>query len=396
METSIPTRIAIVGGGISALLLAHRLKLRVPTLHIDIYEQEEGLGGRLTGRDATLRVISSSLGAFWDQSLRCDPESKDIFQLTDIESLETVGLAVQSRMFEIARDDLFSQTTIKILSNRQVAQHWEKFMADTSNKKCKTLDRLYSATLNKLAPLLGLPDISNLAISACQKKISAFAAREVMYANWQPALEALACQAQVDIHTDCPIGSATYDVDTKGWRLVGKAGETAHDTLVVAQPLLSAENWLDKKHLDTFALRKEAPTSSLCIGIAAGQTSLPTYMLIANDQALAIRAGDLYILSIRLGFEVSLQAPRVLQALGKLKRAARFLQKLDARIKADPLWVALLPAACVAPVPIPSSDSSLFFCGDNYGNSSEDGDSNLIDSILFTVDRIGVGKTGGG
>ena len=395
METSIPTRIAIVGGGISALLLAHRLKLRVPTLHIDIYEQEEVFGGRLTGRDATLRVISSNLGAFWDQSLRCDPESKDIFQLTDVEHLETIGLAAQGKMFEIDRANMFSQTTIKILSNRQVAQHWEKFMADTSNKKCKTLDRLYVATLNKLAPLLGLPDISNLAISACQKKISVFAAREVMYADWQPALEALACQAQVDIHTDCPIGSATYDTD-KGWNLVSKAGETAHDNLVVAQPLLSAENWLEKKHLDAFALRKEAPTSSLCIGIAAGQTSLPNYMLVANDQTLAVRADDLYILSIRLGFEVSLQAPRVLQALGKLKRAARFLQKIDARIKASPLWVALLPAACVVPVPIPSSDSSLFFCGDNYGDNSEDGDSNLIDSILHTVDCIGVGKTGGG
>ncbi|MDE3269355.1 MAG: NAD(P)-binding protein [Pseudomonadota bacterium] len=391
METSIPSRVAIVGAGISALLLARRLRLRSPTMHIDLYEQEEQVGGRLTCRDATLRIISPTLADFWDQTLRSDPEAADLQQLTNVKTLETIGLVTQGKMFEIAHADLFSQTTIKILSNRQTSQHWERFTAASSSKKCKTLDRLYVTTLNKLAPLLGLPDLCDLTIAVCQKKIANFSTQEWLYTeDWQPALSALT--QSVNVHNDCPVVAASCEQvagtsDSKqAWHLVSKAGAVDYDMIVAAHPLWSADGWLAKKYLDPFALHKEAPISSLCIGVAAGRASLPTCMFVASEQVLVLGAGDLYVLSIRLPFEVSLQAPRVLQALGKLKRAARSLQKHDQHLKPEPLWVALMPAALV--IPVPTLTDVPLFCGDNYGDDSEDTDSNIVASVLNGVDNI--------
>ena len=382
------TSIAIVGGGLASLLLASRLTNRLPLLALTVFEQEANIGGRLCNKDPSLHSISIELASYWEQTLRSDPEAEDLHELATIKPLDPIAILTGGKMVAVARADVFSEATIKLLANRSVAKYWQQFIADTSNKNIKSIDRHFTTTLGKLVPLLGLASTEGVSIKACQQRITAFNAREAVHADWQKAVAKLT-NTSMQIHTDCQVYAAQHR--NNKWCIASKMGESEHDILVVAQPLVSVDSWLEKKYLRMFGIRKALPASSLCLGLAIdNELELPApTLLIANERAIIYKDKGMLVASTPLAFEVSLQATKTVQALGRLKRASQTLLKLFPHVTAQRKWVALLPAAYPVSLAfdLKNCPANLYFCGDNYGNS-EDGDRNLLVSILYTSDRI--------
>ena len=166
--------ITIVGAGVTGLLLAGRIHRQMPSISITVLEQESRLGGRITGRDVSLHAIIPELMHFWDQTLKIDPESPDLYELAAIHKQDAIGILVGQKVRLYERQELFSAATIKLLGNTATAKSWENLStlpAPRRNKSLKSYDSILFSVCTRLALMSGVPDTATLSVADWQEKV---------------------------------------------------------------------------------------------------------------------------------------------------------------------------------------------------------------------------------
>ena len=386
--------VAIVGGGLSALLLAARLVQALPTASITVLEKETQLGGRISGNVPHLQRLSRALVDFFAQTLTAG-ECGSLPRLCALQPLAPISLVVGARQVSsVARHELFSAATVQQLGNRALAATWERLtelsQSDRLKKMVKSFDLPLATLLDKLAVLLDVPAISTLTVAQLQQKLTSWQEQELLVADWQAAVAVLAQVPRVSFSTDCRVVATQREED--GWLLHSARGTHRSRVLVVAQPPWTTNEWLAAEHLPPSlvrALRKSRPHSVVALVTnVVDDVELPQELCVPAEGVQVLRQsnGELVLARV-LSYETQLRAPAVTAAVGKLKRALRTVNRVYA-MSAETRLIALVPAAYCLPLgEVPPMATGLFFCGDSYGNSI-DGDGNIITSVQSVYNGI--------
>lgn len=384
--------ITIVGAGVTGLLLAGRIHRQMPSISITVLEQESRLGGRITGRDVSLHAIIPELMHFWDQTLKIDPESPDLYELAAIHKQDAIGILVGQKVRLYERQELFSAATIKLLGNTATAKSWENLStlpAPRRNKSLKSYDSILFSVCTRLALMSGVPDTATLSVADWQEKVFALAHQDRSIATWTRACTHTV--AGVTVNTDCRVVATRREQDC--WVLTTKRGTYRSRTLVVAHPPWLVKEWLPAQYWPVplaKATRRVRPISSVCLTqkISTDTDILPC-LFISQENVPAVVFGTEIVFALPITFETRLNAPKVAVAVTRLKRAARYLRRVYPTISDDQFQISLTPVAYASPVGEKCEEKgiNLFFCGDSYGER-ENGDSNIVDSVLYVSDRL--------
>lgn len=384
--------ITIIGAGVAGLLLAGILRRKMPKVGITVLEQESRLGGRISGRDGSLHAITAELIHFWDQTIKIDPESPDLYELATMKKQDTVGILVAQKLRCYERQELFSTTTIKLLGNTALAKSWENLLtlpAQTRKKSLKSYDPLLASVCARLALMSGVPDAATLRIEDWQEKVFAPWHQDRSVAAWTRACAHTV--AGVKVSTDCRVVAARRDKNC--WVLDTKQGTYKSRALVVTHPPWLAGEWLPAQYWPaplSKAIRKIRPISSICLTQKiTPDADMPAYLFISQENVPAVIVGTEIVFALPLNFETRLSAPKAAAAVAKLKRAMRYLRRVYPTIPDDQYQISLTPVAYASPVGEKHEEKklNLFFCGDSYGEK-ENGDGNVIDSVLYVGDRL--------
>jgi glycine/D-amino acid oxidase-like deaminating enzyme len=236
---------------------------------------------------------------------------------------------------------------------------------------------------------------------------SNFYTSEPFTGDWSPALKALTkkfeASGQLTILTGARIINADHDGDA--WHLKTAKGDFYGNKLVVAQAPWLAAQWLPKKLWPTQLLtvvNKTKPVSlvTLSCPIQSGDTtSLSHIIMIPSESVQASVSPSEIVFQATIDYELSLQAPDVVKAVKRLKRAHRKLLAAVPELKTGVERVALVPVGW-AQTPAAQErkhldrlkidavqDRHLAFCGDAYGQSLN-GDDNLIESVIAASEAV--------
>lgn len=384
--------VTIVGGGISGLLLALRLATALPAARIAVLEKEAALGGRLSGNVPHLHLVSRELVDFLVETL-ADAGTTDLHKLTTPRLHSQLAMiAAPTRVISIERNALFSSATVQQLGSRTLAAVWEELCAETHAEKLKktlkSIDQPLAALLDRFAVMLNLPSLSGVSVAQLHRGIAALQPHARVSADWLQALPALTRAAGICVATECRVVEAQRC--ERGWTLHSARGTHHSRVLVVAQPPWSAMEWLPMQYWPAQLAqmtRRSKPHSAVCLVTTQGkELPLEACVVAEGVHALSTVNSELALARV-LSYETRLRAPAVTAAVGKLKRALRSLHKVYGAA-AQPRLIALISAAYCLPLGEVRADSRmLFFCGDSCG-TSEDGDSNIIASVLYVCDRV--------
>ncbi|MBF0441471.1 MAG: FAD-dependent oxidoreductase [Oligoflexales bacterium] len=413
--------IIIVGAGLAGVLTAVRICDADRALKILLVEKDETIGGRLRSSSKEnnswnygLGQLSCHLYEFLDQTLRTDPESKDLPFFTKGE-IKTFGLLSAGKISSIEAKDLFGREGAYLIAGSPAVRDWDNvdilFQADEGNKK---LDQTFinSWPGNKKSPaalvldhiyrIWGVPEIWK-ANTRNMIELARLSKNPVYRGLWQNALlEALGRESIKDrltIKTRCRVVSSSFS--NGQWTLTSEQGAVRAGRIIAAQSPWDLMNWLSKEHIPHPVLSlisKTKPISAVILSeyLSPGH-NLPDVVLVpSEDTQIIINSENEIAYQATLDYELTLQAPEVIKAIKKLKRARAKLLKAFPNITSEGGHIALIPVSWGTPVAHSEkrwtekldyeklNTKNISFCGDAYGKSI-DGDRNIIDSVRETV-----------
>ena len=413
--------ILIAGGGPAAILAAARIARTRPEARIVVLEKDAALGGRLRATDHHshftygLNFISPALFEFWNGTLKADPESPDLPHFTT-GRFATAGVLAASHLTEVPVTELFSPTGFKAVAGPAGGRDWTKWAAyldgiasderkDANFHHVFKSDRQAPAAI-ALGHMLRAGGVTDLmSANATAVAIRARMLGEGWYAGrWEEALGVTlrSCASTVSVVTQCRIiGAARGDA---GWTLTTEQGPFTAPILIVAQTPWDTGMWLPKDEWPqplVSLVNHVQPVSVLALNLTLGRTdAIPDLMLIPAEEVQIVKtASNEVCLQATIDFELTFEAPAVVKAVRRLRRARKKLEQFLPECHVSDEHLALLPAAWVPPVA--HSDHrfverlrkgdfqkpDLMFCGDAYG-PDYDGDKNLIQSVLAAETKL--------
>lgn len=439
--------IIVAGGGIAGCLAAARLADANPNLKILLLDKEQWLGGRLrsTGKSWShgFNSISPQLYEFVNQSIKADPEADTELTAFVSDRQQKVGILSGSSVTDVAVDDLFTTKGARAFGGLAAARQWDEVQkllttantsvddtTDESDEDSNNADnptRRAGATagqpfsalwkmprqspaavvLGHYAALFGIPDLWSATPKAILERAQ-YHTGKLYNGRWDTALEALIKRAQeagiLTIQCGAHIVNASQVADDKAkWQIETSQGTYRAQNLVVAMPPWAAAAWLPKSFWPTALLTvisKTKPVSAVVLTEKVSENideSLPDVFLIPAEGVQAYltktSAGQEITFQATIDFEISHQAPEVVKAVKRLKRARRKLLVAYPGFCSENDQIALVPVGWAQSPSSsetkaierlgkqPLNKNGLAFCGDAYG-ASYDGDSNLIKSVL--------------
>ena len=194
-----------------------------------------------------------------------------------------------------------------------------------------------------------------------------------------------------------------FDDENKIWQIKTNRGVFSTKKLVVAVPPWEV-SWLPKNFWPPKLLNliiKTRPVSAvvLCEKLIDIDSPLPSTIFVPSEKSQIIIERDEICYQSTLHHELSLQAPAVVKAVRRLKRARKKLHAARPDLKAEGEHLALIPAGWAQPVAASEhkwpeklakqdfQTPNLAFCGDAYGDASL-GDTNIINSVVSGLDQI--------
>ena len=136
-----------------------------------------------------------------------------------------------------------------------------------------------------------------------------------------------------------------------------------------------------------------------CPVLSGSTTELAQFIIIPSESVQATISPKEIVFQATIDYELSLQAPDVVKAVKRLKRALKKLLTAAPEIKTGIERVALVPVGWAQTPSIMErkhldrlkidavQDRHLAFCGDAYGKSLN-GDDNLIESVISASEAI--------
>ncbi len=209
-------------------------------------------------------------------------------------------------------------------------------------------------------------------------------------------------QDRLQIFTQAQIMSAHFK--EKEWHLATTQGEILGQRLVVAQNPWDASHWLGKDLWPSRLLNvssKTKPVSMVILSLmrTSGADSLPETLLIPAEEVQVIADKKQICFQATLNYELTVQAPAVVKAVKRLKRAHKKLEQVYPDLQISGEHIALIPVAwaqAVTPSELRWNDKlegsqyqkpHLAFCGDAYG-AEFDCDLNLLGSLKALLEAM--------
>ena len=281
-----------------------------------------------------------------------------------------------------------------------------------------------AVVLEQFSSMLGITDLWSTPPEAFRERVG-YHTGPLKRGPWQVAIHE-SLQKYVDagiitLTTRCRVMSASFDgtlpdsakASSKttfaegSWQLTTTQGVFTARRLVVAQPPWQAMMWLPKHFWPASLLAmasKVKPVSAVTLTERIKKSTagdLPDLIMIPAEGVQAIRSSeDEITFQATIDFEISVQAPEVVKAVKRLKRARKKLLAARADCMSDHERIALVTVAWGQSAVVSEtkllqrmakaniSTANLGFCGDCYG-ASYVGDENVIKSVVSATNIIG-------
>lgn len=419
--------IIIAGGGPAGVLAATRLSAQDPSLSILLVEKESDIGGRLRTTSPEkhrwaygLNRVSDRLKDFCDAQLRHDPEGQDLPQFA-LSKQKEFGVLAAGEIDRIDLEHWFSPKGAKLLGGNPALRDWEHieplvaeaFVEEHGEQSVSTVHTAKrnspaGAVLEHYAHFCGIPDWWSSNVRALAER-TRFYSHGLHGARWEDVLNKLLepCvkHGSVKVETQCRVIGAAFENNL--WTLETERGHFNAPKLIVAQSPWEAALWLPRSLWPSKLLSiatKTKPVSAVTLSeeLLVANIDLPDVIIVPAEEVQILVNKSLGEVSFQhtIDFELSLQAPDVVKAVKKLKRARRKLLSAFPGCVTEGDHIALVPVAwSQSPhqadrrwfekleAKVLNSDH-LAFCGDAYGQSY-DGDENLVRSILSITETQG-------
>lgn len=406
-----------------------------------------------------LNGVSKSLIDFWQQTMRADPDSAWDPGSFAARAQDTLGILSGSDLSTIPLDQMFAGKGARALGGMAAARQWEPVtrilaggpndaageaagdapekLEDEPEDKSEDKRDLQSfaniwkesrkapaaVVLEQFSPVIGITDLWSAPPEALRQRVS-YHTGPLKRGPWQVAI-AESLQKYIDagiitLMTDCRVMSAGFEgklpepakvgarigADGK-WQLTTSKGAFTAPRLVVAQPPWQALLWLPKHFWPASLLamaNKVKPVSAVTLTERIenpAEADLPDLIMIPAEGVQAVRASaDEITFQATIDYEISVQAPEVVKAVKRLKRARKKLLTARAGCMSENERIALVPVAWGQSAAVSEakllqrmakshiSSANLAFCGDCYG-ASYIGDENVIKSVVSATNIIG-------
>lgn len=410
--------IVIVGAGLAGILFAARFRINHPNARIFLLEQESETGGKLASpssqsqaqaygafRASGLSMVSPALFDFMIHSLPAAPDESG-HNPDDWKTLESASVLSAGQLSQFNWDQWLEAESIKIFGAGAAVREWpdlEGILEGAQDAKDQNFSRVWKAgkksavvySLKSFMPFCGLSDPLQASPLAIKDKLS------LLKSGYYPGpwkllgkeqLESLL--PEISLRTRCRVLQAKKT--DFGWRLETETGDIETRKLVVAHHPSLALNWLDQNDFPAPVLQvglKTKPSSVVVLTLSGENLSLPSRLtFIPAEECYCMPVGDSVVIHTVIDYEQSLDAPSVVKAIRRLRRARKKLEKSFPEMNAVSEHLALVPAAWSysgSPgekklmnklLQDKIQTRELMFCGDAYG-SSWNPDENLIQSV---------------
>jgi phytoene dehydrogenase-like protein len=417
-----PADVIIAGAGLAGLLTLCELSRRYPTWTFELVEREPWIGGRLrlTSREhgswsCGLHVMGAELFDYVQSVL----QSEDSEILKAFHPREGFGVLAAQKISIAKGASILAPEVAKAVGGTAATRDWTMLLellekeAGAEQEQAQAFNQVWKGdkksaaliVLEHLAHLWGVPEVS-----PASSQILAARALQGAKGQWtgpwdrlfEPLIGDLRSQDRLVVHTRAQIMAAKYEEKT--WQLATTVGPIRGQRLVVAQSPWEATPWLPKDLWPSKLLNIASKTKPVSLVILSqhrtdDKADLPqTLMIPAEEVQVQIDAHQICY-QATLNFELTVQAPAVVKAVKRLKRARKKLELVNPELKSEGEHIALLPVAwaqTVAPAEqrwLEKMDganvqrSHLGYCGDAYG-AEADSDRNLIASVKAVCEAL--------
>jgi glycine/D-amino acid oxidase-like deaminating enzyme len=421
--------IAVAGAGAAGLLCAARLLEQDPKLKVIVLEKESGVGGRLRSTSSASRIwnyglnqVSSKLYSFWDQTLKNNPDAPDLGEMS-LNEVRTCGIISSNQIQTIAQGELFSKKGARAIAGAAAARDWANLEAlkealDSGKRKEQAFQTAWSGTqkspsaiaLEHIAASFGVADIWSSSTDILFAK-GAKALERAYLGDWEqamaPLVEVLNNREGSELLLDAEIIGAAFVEADHNWTLTTRKGQVVAKRLVVAMTPWDALRWLPKNYWPTELLQmtiKCKPISAVVLSETISHlpehAELPDRLLVpAEGVQILISPNKDICYQATIDFEVSMQAPDVVKAVRRLRRARKKLLQAVEGLETAGDHLALVPVGWAVPSGhtdrryVEKMNRSaintevLLFCGDAYG-AHLDEDDNFTESLLAVCERL--------
>lgn len=413
----------VVGGGVSGILASALIARRNPQQKILILEKEARIGGRLRSShpetqdfSCGLKGISEELYNFWNQILKEDPDGPD---LPSFESrpLQRFGVLQAGKIRELPFQKAFSAEGAKVIAGGAGARDWQhidKIEQEYKLQRKSVLQNFGKAyggakkspaalVASHLGHIWGIPDIWSAQSKCLLEK--GFAQAEPLYSgHWDRALSSVLeplLVKNVELKTSARVLSANYKGER--WHLVSEQGSFEGKKMLVATSIWDGLPWIQRselpKNLATLANRTK-PASLVILSetiLNPESVDLPDILLVTRESVQIVLDGNEICFQATLDYELTMNAPAVVKAVKRLKRARKHLLEAVPELALEGEHIALIPVAWGQPLTPAEQkymekikdiqEQHIMFCGDCYGTSVL-GDQNILYSIHQVADTF--------
>ena len=427
METNEHYHMIIAGVGLAGILFAAKYLSQYPGHRILLLDKEPVTGGKLADHSLEsgantkkksfyppgLTMISPRLFDYMQHSLYDLSGEKDP-ALPALQPLEKASILTAGHFSDFSWNDWRSNESFRIFGGNAALREWESFISLISeglSEKDQNFSRLWQAgkksaaiyALKSFLPFCGIPDplkATPQAISVRYKSL-----QDGYYAGPWSMLRASNLNKLLkgaDIKTSCRVVEARFE--NSRWALDTSKGSYFGGALVVAQHPSEALVWLDQHACPPpilLAGLKTRPASVVILNLTGPRLNLPTTpCFIPAEECYGLQTSEgSATLHTVIDYERSLDAPSVVKAIRRLRRAAKKLEKAAPEFSIGHEHLALAPVGWsysgspgekkileqLDPNNIQSRQ--LLFCGEAYGPSWNP-DENLIRSVTSACNTL--------
>jgi hypothetical protein len=417
----------IAGGGLSGVLAAVKAHEANRDLSILLIEKEPLMGGRLKAQNIGqnqwgygFSALHEQLFQYWNGIMKADPDGPDLPSFLD-GKIERAGILAGSKLTEVEAGKLFSSEGAYAIAGAAAVRDWakveqviEKLQAGKASEQ--NFGQSWPGTrkdpatiiLSLLGNLWGFPEPWNCSSEIFMEMLAGFKSPRYL-GHWQSAIDTLLARPglkeKLTIKTSCRIAGASREQGS--WSIHTGQGVFKGRHLTVTMPPWEALAWLSKEQMPPVIVQMCArirPVSVVTLSDhvqskKGGVLDWPQIVLVPAEQVQVMvrpHTGEVSY-QATLDFELSLQAPDVVKAVKRLKRARKKLLALDESYESQGDHIALKPVGWPRLPTLPNlrlmkqlgeykyQAVNLSFCGDAYGSAC-DSDLNIIASLNSAVE----------